>query len=72
MKVFKGWKSILAILLIVTMMVPATALAAGKIDLDRSFSLTLSCQTENGTPLSGQPYDIFQIADGKYILLRKL
>lgn len=63
MKVFKEWKSILAILLIATMMVPATALAAGKIDLDRPVSLTLSCKTDNGTPLSGQPYDIYQIAD---------
>lgn len=63
MKVFKGWKGILTCILITAMVLPGAALAAGKIDPERPVSLTISCQTDGGSGLAGEQFDIYRVAD---------
>ena len=63
MKQKRGWKIILACFLILTMLVPGTALAAGMIDTGHAVTLTLSCRGQGDSGLYGQQYDIYRVAD---------
>lgn len=53
--------AVLIFIMILTVMLPETAMAAGHIDTERPVSLTLSCQGQNG-PLAGQRFDIYLVA----------
>lgn len=63
MKQKRGWKIILACFLILTVLVPGTALAAGMIDTGHAVTLTLSCRGQGDSGLYGQQYDIYRVAD---------
>ena len=61
MKMNKRLISICLSLLLVFMLLPVSALAAGRIDLDQDVSLTITYQ-DHGTPLSGAVFNIYLVA----------
>ena len=61
MKMNKRLISLCLSLLLVFMLLPVPALAAGRIDLDQDVSLTITYQ-DHGTPLSGAVFNIYLVA----------
>lgn len=61
MKMNKRLISICLSLLLVFMLLPVSALAAGRIDLDQDVGLTITYQ-DYGTPLSGAVFNIYLVA----------
>ena len=61
MKMNKRLISICLSLLLVFMLLPVSALAAGRIDLDQDVGLTITYQ-DHGTPLSGAVFNIYLVA----------
>ena len=61
MKMNKRLISICLSLLLVFMLLPVSALAAGRIDLDQDAGLTITYQ-DHGTPLSGAVFNIYLVA----------
>lgn len=61
MKMNKRLISICLSLLLVFMLLPVSALAAGRIDLDQDVGLTITYQN-HGTPLSGAVFNIYLVA----------